>query len=160
MKEDGPTRKELTRALIWWSLTTAIFVGYALWIFGESILPLFRGEQVLYWQKWGPLVIIGTLGLVLYSVRFILLNVRVRDSEYSGPLLAPTFRHDEHIALGLIFLGILAPFIAQPIIDYIVTPSLGYEYCETLTERQSTFGFQTYAYVKDAALCVASHDAN
>ena len=160
MEKIGTKKKALTEGLFYYTVILLIFLVGSFWFMTTSTIPFFRGGDVIFWEKWGPIFIFGTAALLLMWSKFIVANIRIRRAENTDHVSTKLFRHDEHLILGLLFLGIIAPFIFQPIIDYVVTPSLGYEYCEVLTERQSTFGFQTYAYVKDAALCVVSPDAD
>jgi len=129
-------------------------IAGAVWIFNKSVLPIFRGDDLLMWEKWGPAVLLAPLMLGALWLKGLVVTLRPRDPDNPSFHLRPAFKYDQYIIVSIGLLAIIAPFIAQPIVDFIVMPSLGYEYCEPLTTRQSTFGFPAYAYVSDPALCV------
>jgi len=152
--DEASDGRELFKALSFLTVFLLGFLAVVIFLFSKSIPPLFGGGEVLLWDKWVPLLPFVAVSISALWWRTLVLYRRQRREPNTENLLRPTFKYDQYLIIAAALLGLAAPFILQPIIDFMVMPFLGYAYCEALTTRQSTFGFPTYAYVKDLALCV------
>ena len=129
----------------------AIFGGGVVWM-GASTIERFRHDGTFMWDKFFPLVFFLA---VMMSVLFLRGVFIAKPDPSDEGVRTKLFKYEDQTLITCLIGAAIGPFLIQPLVDYAIMPTIGYEYCEAMTIRGPTFGFPTYAYVPDPTLCVA-----
>jgi len=117
-----------------------------------SSIDQFNQDASIKWSRYFPSLVLMTIIMGMFFLKAIFITEPLSSEDGVRTKL---FKYEDQ-TLVLCLVGIfVCPLLIQPIVDFVLMPAIGYEYCEARTLRGSTFGFATYAYVPDPALCVA-----